>query len=177
MSKQLGSYWEVLEPHFETINIYENAVTFAASIADIPRHIVLLYAAHMCQSEVHNGGFLQLFLNSTGIIVPDAIGAYKTIGMPILASLLEQAVQPLGLPYPIERDDRWDALLHASGLNEAELEAIFKTADNFYTGFVKATNNLLFDDLDRQFWEAAKTESGGFETAATRYARTPFLLQ
>jgi hypothetical protein len=177
MSKPLGSYWDVLEPQFKAINIYKNAETLAASIADIPRYIVLLYAAHMCQSEVHNGGFLQLFWNSTGIIVPDAIEAYKTIGMPILASLLEQAVQPLGLPYPLDRDDRWDALLRASGLDEAELEAIFKTTDNFYIGFVKATKNLPFDDLDREFWDAVKTESGGFETAATRYAQNPFLLQ
>jgi len=107
MSKQVGSYWDVLEPHFKTINIYKNAETLAASIADIPRHIVLLYAAHMCQSEVHNGGFLQLFWNSTGIIAPDATEAYKTIGMPILASLVEQALQPLGLPYPLDRDERW----------------------------------------------------------------------
>jgi hypothetical protein len=62
-------------------------------------------------------------------------------------------------------------------LDEAELEAIFKTTDNFYIGFVKATKNLPFDDLDREFWDAVKTESGGFETAATRYAQNPFLLQ
>ena len=177
MSKQADSYWDVLEPHLKTINIYENAETLAASIADIPRHIVLLYAAHMCQSEVHNGGFLQLFWNSTGIIAPDATEAYKTIGMPILASLVEQALQPLGLPYPLDRDERWDALLHASGLNEVELEAIFQTAENFYIGFVKATKNLPFDNLDRQFWNAIKTENWGFETAATRYAQNPFLLQ
>jgi hypothetical protein len=177
MKKPLDSYWDVLEPHFKAINIYHDPETLAASIADIPRQIVLLYAAHMCQSEIHNGGFLQLFWNSTGIIVPDAIEAYKSIGMPILATLLEQAAHPLGSPYPLDRDDRWDALLHASGLNEAELEAIFKTTDNFYVGFVKATKTLPFDELDRQFWEAVKTENGGFEKAATRYAESPFLLQ
>ena len=177
MSKPLDSYWDVLEPHFEAINIYEDPDTLAGAVADIPRYIVLLYAAHMCQSEVHNGGFLQLFWNGTGIIVPDAIEAYKTIGMPILASLLEQAAHPLGSPYPLDRDDRWDALLHAPGLNEEELEAIFKTEDNLYIAFVKATKNLPFDDLDRQFWDAVKTENGGFETAATRYAQSSFLLR
>ena len=81
----IGSYWEVLEPHFESINIYKGQDTFSASISQIPRHIVLLYAAHVCQSEVHNGGFLQLFWNNSGILVPQAIEAYKTIGMPNLA--------------------------------------------------------------------------------------------
>lgn len=177
MSKQINSYWDVLEPHFESINIYQNLETFAASIVEMPRHVVLLYAAHVCQSEVHNGGFLQLFWNSTGIIVPHAIEAYKTIGMPTLASLLQQAAQPLGSPYPLNRDDRWDALLCGSGLSTAEIEEIFKRADHLYVAFSNATKNLPFDDLNRQFWDACKTESGGFETAATRYAQSPFLLQ
>jgi hypothetical protein len=176
MTKPLDPYWDLLGPHFEAIDIYKDRETLAASIANIPRHIVLLYAAHMCQSEVHNGGFLQLFWNSTGIIVPFGIEAYKTIGMPTLASLLEQAAQPLGSPYPLERDDRWDALLGASGLSESELETIFKTEDNFFIAFRKATKNLPFDKLDPQFWNAAKTENEGFETAATRYAQGPFLL-
>jgi hypothetical protein len=177
MSKPIVSYWDVLEPHFEAINIYSDPGTLAESIVDILRHVVLLYAAHMCQSEVHNGGFLQLFWNSTGIIVPYGIEAYKTIGMPKLASLLEQAAQPLGSPYPLERDDRWDALLCCSGLNTAELDAMFKEEDHLYIAFSKATNKLLFDDLNRQFWDAAKSENGGFEIAATRYAKNPFLLQ
>jgi hypothetical protein len=177
MTKPLDSYWDLLGPHSEAIDIYKDRETLVASIANIPRHIVLLYAAHMCQSEVHNGGFLQLFWNSTGIIVPEAIEAYKTIGMPTLASLIQQAAQPLGSPYPLERDDRWDALIQASTLSEAELESLFKTEDNLYRAFVKATESLPFDSLDRQFWDAAKTENGGFDTAATRYAQGPFLLQ
>jgi hypothetical protein len=177
VTKPIESYWDLLGPHFEEINIYKDQATLTASIAEVPRHIVLLYAAHMCQSEVHNGGFLQLFWNSTGIIVPFGIEAYKTIGMPTLASLLEQAAQPLGSPYPLDRDERWDALVQASTLSEADLESLFKTETNLYVAFVKATENLPFDNLDRQFWDAAKTENGGFETAATRYAQGPFLLQ
>ena len=176
MNKPIDSYWDMLEPHFEAINIYEDPGTFAASIADIPPHVVLLYAAHMCQSEVHNGGFLQLFWNSTGIIVPHAIEAYKMIGMPILAYLLLRAAQPLGSPYPLDRDDRWDALLRGSGLSTGEIAEIFKREDHLYAAFLKATSNLPFDSLNRQFWEACKTEGGGFETAATRYAQHPFLL-
>jgi hypothetical protein len=177
MSKQIESYWDLLGPHFEAINIYEDKETLASSIADIPRRIVLLYAAHMCQSEVHNGGFLQLFWNSTGIIVPYGIEAYKAIGIPTLASLLEQAAHPLGSPYPLDRDDRWDALLVASGLSKSELEAMFETEDHLYKAFSRATNKLHFDDLNRQFWDASKSENGGFEAAATRFAQSPFLLR
>lgn len=177
MGKPISSYWDVLEPHFKAINIYEGSVELATSISGIPRHVVLLYAAHMCQSEIHNGGFLQLFWNSTGIIVPEAIEAYRTIGMPTLASLLEQASLPLGSPYPLDRDGRWDALLVASGQSEQALELIFKNEDNLYLAFAKATSNLLLDEFDKRFWDAAKTENGGFQAAATRYAQNPFLLQ
>jgi hypothetical protein len=125
----------------------------------------------MCQSEVHNGGFLQLFWNNTGIIVPEAIEGYRTIGMPEVASLVEQAAKYLGVPYPLNRDDRWDALLVASDKSEEELETIFKSEDNFYIAFVKATSGLPFDDLNRKFWSTIRTESGGFEEAATRYTQ------
>jgi hypothetical protein len=43
--------------------------------------------------------------------------------------------------------------------------------------FAKATKNLTFDRLDREFWDTAKTENGGFEAAAKRYAQDPFLPQ
>jgi hypothetical protein len=150
---------------------------YVAAISKVPRHIVRIYAIHMCVCEVNNGGFLQLFWNSVGVLVPEAIEGFKTIGMPTMAAILCEAAQPLGDLYPRDRDDRWDALLHASGLNEAELETIFKTEDNFYIAFVKAPKSLPFDDLNDQFWDAVKTENGGFETAATRYAQNPFPLQ
>src|SRR6516165_9812567 len=117
MTNSIDSYWDVLGPYFEAINIYEGPDALKASIAGIPQHVVLLYAAHMCQSEIHNGGFLQLLWNSTGIIVPDAIEAYKTIGMTKLASLVEKVALMLGSLYPLDRDDRWDALLLASNLS------------------------------------------------------------
>lgn len=177
MTNEIKSYWEVLAPHFELINIYEGPEKLAESISTVPRSAVLLYAAHMCQSEVHNGGFLQLFWNNTGIIVPDAVEAYKTIGMPTLAFLVEQAAQPLGSPYPLDRDDRWDALLVASHKSEDELKAIFDAEDNLYIAFEKATRALQFDDLNRRFWDTIKNENGGFEAVATRYTQGPFLLQ
>jgi len=43
--------------------------------------MLLLYAAHFCLSEVHNGGFLQLFWNSTGIRkwrIPEASGELQS---------------------------------------------------------------------------------------------------
>jgi hypothetical protein len=179
----IRSYWDAVEPYYKSINIYGNPAEFATSTAEIPRYVVLLYAAHMCQSEVFNGGFLQLFWNSTGILVPEAIESFKHIGMPELASLVNEAAALVGNPYPREREERWDALLAATGRNEMEMEQIFDKyaalgkPESLYQAFAEATKDLPLDALDRRFWETVKTENSGFEDAATRFAQAPFLIQ
>ena len=173
----MQSYWEVVEPLFNLIDTGNGHKAFAASIVSLPRSSVLLFSAHMALAEVHNGGFLQLFWNETGVPVPEAIEGFKAIGMPIMASILQEAAQPLGDPYPRGRDERWDALLVASGRSTRELKRIFKNAPNFYLAFQEATSTLPYDALNQRFWDAAKVENGGFQDAATRYAQSPFLIQ
>jgi len=75
-------------------------------------------------------------------------------------------------------------MLAASGCSETELMQIFgKQKDEpdktkgFYLAIAEATKNLAFDALDRQFLETSITENGGFQEAATRYARDPYAIQ
>jgi len=170
VAKRVDSYWELVKPIFSEVNT-EDPGSYFESIASLPRPIVLLYATHLCLSEVFNGGFLQFFWNSTGLMAPEAIEGFTVVGMPRLAAVVSQATALLGSPYPRDRDDRWDALLVASGKNEAELEAIFEKAENFYLAFQEATTALSLSDLDTQAWQLARTENGDFQDAATRYAR------
>jgi hypothetical protein len=173
----MQSYWEVIEPLFNMIDTGNDHKAFADSISSLPRSSVLLFSAHMALAEVHNGGFFQLFWNETGVLVPEAIEGFKTIGMPTMAAILQEATQPLGDPYPRDRDERWDALLAASTKNAEEIERIFKKAENFYLGFEEVTLPLSYDKLNQSFWETAKIENGGFQNAATRYAQNPSLIQ
>jgi hypothetical protein len=177
MTESVHSYWELVEPIFSTINIYNGPEAFAASIIEVPRPCLLLFAAHMCLSEVHNGGFLQLLWNNTGVLVPEAVEGFAAIGMPTMSALVTQAALPLGSPYPRDRDMRWDALLVASGRKSKDLKQIFKKSENLYLAFAEATATLQFDSLDKQFWESAKTENGGFQVAATRYAQNVYIVQ
>jgi Domain of unknown function (DUF4375) len=172
MPDQISSYWALLGPEFEKINIYESPDKFEVSIIGIWRPIVLLYATHMCSSEVHNGGFLQLFWNSTGIIVPEAIEGFTLMGMPKAASLIEKTSRLLGNPYPRDRDERWDALLGASRHTSQELKSIFKKHNEFYQCFLEVTKPLNFDTLDGEFWKLAAEENGGFNNAADLYAQS-----
>ena len=177
MTGAIQSYWELIEPYWNVFDIYNGPEGFESSIRGAPRCAALLYAAHFCQSEVHNGGFLQFFWNNTGVLAPEAIEGYAVIGMPTLASLVREAAATLGSPYPRDRDDRWNALLTASGHTSRNLKGIFKKQQNLYLAFAEATKKLPFDSLDRQFWQAARTENGGFDNAATRYTQGPFLIQ
>jgi hypothetical protein len=171
MAETMRSYWDVVEPVFKLIDLRDQD-SFFSTTAVMPRPVVLLYAAHFCLSELHNGGFLQFFWNSTGLIAPEAADGFIAIGMPKLASLLLDTAAPLGSPYPRDRDARWDALLMASGRGQHDLESIFKGSSNMYLAFEEATEPLRFDESNRQAWELAKSENGGFGEAATRYARS-----
>ncbi len=88
-----------------------------------------------------------------------------------MTAILKEAALPLGVPYPRDRDERWDALLMASKYSSEELTEIFGRQENLYLAFVEATKMLPFDEIERRFWTNAETENGGFQDAATRYAR------
>ena len=109
--------------------------------------------------QVHNGGFLQFFWNSPGLIAPEAADGFKAIGMPMLASLLLTTAALLGSPYPSGRDARWDALLMASGRDQRDLKRIFKKSSNMYLAFEEATEPLSIDQSNRKAWELAESQN------------------
>lgn len=169
--RQIESYWKVLEPFFEAVDTGGAQEAYAASIEKLARPVVLLYATHMCLSEVHNGGLLQFFWNSSGVIAPESIEGFVAMGMPKLAYLLQQAASLLGNPYPRDRDARWEALLAASNCSAEYMERLVATSKHLYLAFVEATEPLGFAALDELIWKMANTENGGFQEAATTYAR------
>ncbi len=138
MPEDLSRYWDAVEPFMEVPNIYDGPDTFLSTFAKVPRPIGLVYAAHFCLSEVHNGGFLQFFKNSTGVLAPEALEGFRLIGMPELASVMKTAMDVLGPEYPRDREARWGAILTASPLSTEEIEGIFKEAKNLYLAFAKA---------------------------------------
>jgi Domain of unknown function (DUF4375) len=166
---QEPEYSSKIKHLFEVVKIYDDVPTFLESIEGVPHPLLVLYAAHFCLSEVHNGGFLQLFWNSTGVLLPEAVDGYKALGMPKLAGTFSSAATCLGSSYPRNREDRWDALLQASERTEDELTAIFQRSEDLYLGYQEATATLPCDALDKQAWELAKSEDGGFQERAVTY--------
>jgi hypothetical protein len=99
-------YWVVLEPWWERIDIYSGAEAFLASYSAAPLVERDLFAAHFCESEVANGGLHQFFANPTGVLAPEAATAYRHMGLPDLAAILEKAMASFGEDYPRDHEAR-----------------------------------------------------------------------
>jgi XTP/dITP diphosphohydrolase len=138
-------YWDLVELIWDQINIYEGADVFLNSYSSVKPPAGQLYAAHFAQSEICNGGFHQLFWNSTAVLCPEAVQGFDLIGMPETANLLTSAMEALGSSFPRERDERQRALEHVS--------------------------KDWLNQLDRQFYKNIGTENGGFEAAADSFVR------
>jgi hypothetical protein len=91
---------------WDRVSIYDGGETFLKDLAAIPepkRHLVV---AFWCHREIENGGFLQLFWNSTGVVVPEAPAAYRALGLNSAAALFETALRQFPSPYPRDRAAR-----------------------------------------------------------------------
>ena len=144
-------YWGKIVPICDSISIYDGPEEFLRQHHAVPRDLGLLFAAHWCQSEVRNGGFLQFFFNDTGVLAPEAAEAFRAIGLVDCAELMERAMAHLGSEYPRERDKRLEILgMSLAGDWPAESP---------------------FDALDDKFFELLPWQEDRFEIAADNYAR------
>jgi hypothetical protein len=103
-----GDYWSLVEPIWLPLNESwdlepREFVRRFDSIRSGSRH---LYAVQWCMSEIENGGLLQFFRNTTGILAPEAAAGLEAIGLGSAAQVLREAIGFFGEPYPRDRDAR-----------------------------------------------------------------------
>lgn len=154
-----ADYWEIIEPHWKRVNIYDGAKPFMADFKRLPKPIGHLLAAQWCQSEVCNGGFHQFFHNSTGVLAPEALEGFEAIGLDGLAAALAKAMAFFGERYPRSREVR------------------IRKLDTFSRPVGKAPKNARaswawnpFEDLDDEFYRVLATKKGNWENAANSFA-------
>jgi Domain of unknown function (DUF4375) len=92
--------WRLVEPVWGQINIIAEPREFLSQFRRVRPEVGHLFAAHWCLAEIYNGGFHQFFFNSTGVLAPEALAAFRAIGLVDWASLLEEAMQFFRDPYP-----------------------------------------------------------------------------
>jgi len=100
-------YWDLVEPVWLPLNeLWEDENAFVAQYRRVPAHVGHLYAGHWCQSEVCNGGFHQFFYNTTGLLAPEAVAAFSSVGLQRMADILQRAMDCFGAEYPRSREER-----------------------------------------------------------------------
>lgn len=127
------NYPTVYEPYYKKFDFYNGRERWLQSIEEIPSKAVHLFSLHWLHLEVYNGGFWQYFHNSTSISYPEAVDGFRAIGMPEVATIIENAASKLGDPFPFDKTER---------------EEIVGPPDN----------RMDFTSYDEEFYELADTE-------------------
>ena len=125
-------YWSVVEPFWRAVSIYDGPDDFTRQFSELPLVARHLLTAHWCQSEVRNGGLHQFFSNSTGVLAPEALAAFRAIGLTEWAAILAEAMQFFSEPYPREQADRREQLAGRSGERREEWDPFFALDKRFY---------------------------------------------
>jgi hypothetical protein len=143
------NYWDLIEPYWDELPTDADPEPFLIAYGSLPVAVRHLLCAHWLQSEVCNGGFYQLFFNSTGILAPEAVDGFDAVGMPQTALLVKRAIALFGHAYPRDRVARIEFLEAAEGPGSlAEGVAA----------------------LDEPFFKLIEKENGGWVAAADTYA-------
>lgn len=143
-------YWRLVEPIWREISIYDGPEVFLRQFRRVQPEVGHLFAATWCQSEVCNGGFHQFFSNPTGVLAPEALAAFRAMGLSEWASLLEEAMRFFGVPYPRDRMVRQELLAAVPGDQREESDP--------------------FDALDDRFFAWLHEEGDRWQRAADSYA-------
>ncbi len=89
------------------IEIHEGPEVFLSTFNAASRAARTLFAAHWVVSEVENGAFPQFFWNSTGVLAPEALEAFRDLGLSDAAQALSHAMSLIAHgPYPRDRAQR-----------------------------------------------------------------------
>ena len=95
--------WEIVARVEDSASIHDGPAVFLAQFAALSAPERHLLATHWCDHEVCNGGFLQFFENSTGVLAPEAVDGYRALGLFEVAATVEDAMKLFVPSYPRDR--------------------------------------------------------------------------
>jgi hypothetical protein len=138
----------IIEPVYWTVNIYGSPQEYEASLKAFSRPQRLVLGLHAYIAEVNNGGHEQFYLNSSGIVWPDAIEGFTAIGVPEGALILRESAERLGGSPSLEREERNRQL--------QQRKPDFEDLDNRFDKLQGAVN------LDARILEYARKQPSAF---------------
>lgn len=114
-------------------------------VDSLPKPCQYVYACCTVVDEVYNGGFNQLFFNSTGFFAELAAEGFEEMGNPRLAEIVNLAIE----------------------VYENNIDLLEQYDDGTIEGFSASYEEHLFDDLDDEFYD----ETVDFEDMLIEYIR------
>ena len=105
-----GDYFAVIEPVFLFVSIYDGPRRYENDLAKFSTEQRLVLAYHWYLSEVNNGGHDQFYYNSTGIVWPDALKAFRELGHSEVVAIIDASLSRLGGNPSLDRDERLEQL-------------------------------------------------------------------
>ena len=128
-------YWDILEPYAEGVEIYGSVTDYLCQLSLLPRDVQYLFVLHVFIAEELNGGLVQFFWNSDGIVAPEALAALADIGQVKAKELLHVGMRFFGMTYPRERDVRIDMLRNTYLGDKGGRENPFRELDDEFYKF------------------------------------------
>jgi hypothetical protein len=144
------SYWRFVKPIWDTVSIYDGGEVFLTEFNKATDKQKILFATHWAQSEIMNGGLGQFFANRTGVLAPEAVNGFNTLGMPQCSETLKSAMKFFGDSYPRDRSTREECF------------------EKFYEEF--GEDKIPLKEYEDIMATVIEDENGGFEAAADNYA-------
>ena len=84
--------WAAVEPLWDAVDLSDGWTEVSQVMARATRGQRALLAVDWCQKEVRNGGLVQFFQNSTGMLAREARDGFQQIGADGLARVLTEAL-------------------------------------------------------------------------------------
>ncbi len=120
----MGDPHAVIHPVWWTATIYDGPTAYERSLQRFSTAQRQVFAVLWYIAEVENGGHLQFYSNSTGIVWQDALDGFEAIGIPKAARILSISADRMGGSPSLDRQERKDQL--------EQLEADFDDCDEAF---------------------------------------------
>ena len=139
-----NSYYDIVDPMWETINIYDGYDEYIQSAQTFTLEQRYLLAITWYFVEVNNGGHHQFLYNPTGIVWEDVLNGFKHFEMPEFAANFQKVIDYCGGRISFDREERWDMLEILEEKYGEEFFKILDEADDFIYDYEGEENELNY---------------------------------
>jgi hypothetical protein len=139
-----SQYWEACARACEDLAWSSGPEQFLDSFLAVPNWLRVLIAADWCQKEICNGGMLQFFTNSTGIVAPEAIEGFRALGLSECAKLLEEGIKIR------DQDEREEFEERFPGEERSQWDPFYRLDAPFYVALGR--DNDRFDQAAQAYY-------------------------